>query len=171
MTSIDTIFGDDQNKSTDSEKLTNAKTFAVRLSVHQEADSTTLKISPAAYAQKTWSGFTFPRYVYCVLSDIELQLTQTGDGAGYSYLKFTQDCNSRMGDDVDDPDWSFNVALYDNGGAFIRNIYLGEWEHKCGKQLVELQENFSWVIGSINPILFAQNVTLTWTFKQEVSPC
>src|SRR5713101_3152081 len=56
----------------------------------------------------------------------------------------------------------------DSGGAYIRTIYLGSWDHSCGKRLVELQENFSWVIGSINPIVFAATATLWWTHKQEV---
>jgi hypothetical protein len=28
--------------------------------------------------------------------------------------------------------------------AFIRNIQLGSWNHRCGKQLVELRADFSW---------------------------
>jgi len=172
MSSIDTIFGDDQDKSTDADKLAAAKMFAVRLVVHQDAESTTVTTpKPATYAQKIFTGFNYPRLVYCTLSDIEVILTQTGDGTGYGYLKFTQDCSSRRGDDIKGIDWEFRVDLTDSGGAYIRTIYLGSWDHSCGKRLVELQENFSWVIGSINPIVFAATATLWWTHKQEVSPC
>jgi hypothetical protein len=172
MSSIDTIFGDDQDKTTDSEKLASAKAFAVRLALHDDAETSTYTINKtAAFTSKRWTGFSYPRYVYCVLSDVELELTQTGEGTGYSYLKFTQDCNSRRGDDVRGADWDFTVALKDHGGAYIRSMNLGTWNHACGKRLIELKEDFTWVLGSINPIVFAETAILTWTFKQEVSPC
>ncbi|WFT94580.1 hypothetical protein QA633_41085 [Bradyrhizobium barranii] len=172
MSSIDTVFGEAQDKTTDTEKMATARTFAVRLAVHQDAESTAVtSLKPATYAQKTFTGFNYPRLVYCTLSDIEVILTQTGDGSGYGYIKYTQDCNSRRGDDVRGSDWDFRVDLKDSGGAYIRTINLGSWNHSCGKRLVELQENFTWVIGSINPITFAATATLWWTHKQEVSPC
>jgi hypothetical protein len=54
-------------------------------------------------------------------------------------------------------------------GSIVRTMLL--WAHRCGKQLVELQEDFTWIEGSIDPIEFAASATLTWTWKQQVSPC
>ena len=162
---------DSGNKSSD-ELASEVKKFAIRLSVSGEIRSRQSRvITIPTYVKKTFDFDFFPRTVYCNLTDIEVQLTQTGLGSGFGYLKFTQNCNSRWGDRVPYPDWDFTVSLRDSGGAFIRNIHLGSWGHHCGRQLIELQEDFTWVQGSINPIEFASDATLTWTWKQQVSPC
>ena len=55
--------------------------------------------------------------------------------------------------------------------AKIRDVYLGAWNHRCKKHLVELREDFSGMIGSINPIIHVQRVNLNWRFLQRVHKC
>ncbi len=69
------------------------------------------------------------------------------------------------------PDWGFSVALYNIQNAFIRNIHLGYWSHRCGKHLVELRADFNWVLGSINPVINAQRANLNWQYLQRVHNC
>jgi hypothetical protein len=125
----------------------------------------------AALPEKTFYFSDFPRKVYCTVSGIRLRLIQTGEGRGIAYFTFTQTCNSRRSDVAKGPDWTFSVALYDIQNAYIRNIHLGSWSHRCGKHLVELRADFSWVLGSINPVINVQRVNLNWQFLQRVHNC
>ena len=89
-----------------------------------------------------------------------MRLIQTGEERGIAYLTFTQTCNSRRSEVASGAYWTFDVDLYDGQNAFLRNIYLGSWNHKCGKHFVELRADFSWVLGSINPVIYVQRVNL-----------
>ena len=109
--------------------------------------------------------------MYCTPSDTRLRLIQTGEGRGIAYVTFTQTCGSRRSDVAKGADWTFDVDLSTASGAFIRNIYLGAWEHRCGAQLVELRADFSCVQGSINPVVNAQRANLKWRFLQRVHNC
>jgi hypothetical protein len=94
-----------------------------------------------------------------------LRLIQTGEGRGIAYFTFTQTCNSRRSDVAKGTDWAFEGDLYDAQNAFIRNVYPGAWNHRCGKHLVELRADFNWVVGSINPVMNAQRANLKWFAK------
>jgi hypothetical protein len=100
-----------------------------------------------------------------------LRLVQTGEGSGIAYFTFTQTCNSRRSDVATGPDWLLNSTLYDGQNAKIRDIYLGAWNHRCGKHFVELRSAFTWVQGSINPVIYVQRVNLNWRFLQRVHNC
>jgi hypothetical protein len=176
MASIDTIFGDNQDKATDSEKLASAKSFAVRLSISQDSATSTWKAHKTAeFITKTFTDFKpFPRTAYCSLSNIVLELAQTGGPApriGYVHLTITQDCNSQRGDEVSTPDWYFTVDLKDQAGAIVRSEYLGRWDHACGKHVIDFKNELDSVPESADPIPLTESVTLWWTAKQEVSPC
>jgi hypothetical protein len=168
---IDTIFQETEGKAA-ANPAELVKSLGAGLSLDAELESTKAELSEtAALPEKTFYFSDFPRQVYCTLSGIRVRLIQTGEGRGIAYLTFTQTCNSRRSDVASGADWTFNAALYDVRNAFIRNIYLGAWNHRCGKQLVELREDFSWVIGSINPVINVQRVNLSWRFLQRVHNC
>lgn len=148
------------------------QTLGAEISLGNELESSTMEVSQvAALPEKSFYFNDFPRKVYCTLSRISLRLIQTGEGRGIAYLTFTQSCNSRRSDVAKGADWTFSVALYDIQNAFIRNIHLGYWNHRCGKHLVELRADFSWVLGSINPVIHAQRANLNWQYLQRVHNC
>jgi hypothetical protein len=148
------------------------KSLGAEISLGSELESSKAEVSEAAALPEKMFYFNdFPRQVYCTLSGIRLRLIQTGEGRGVAYLTFTQTCGSRRSDVASGPDWTFDINLYDIQNAFIRNIQLGSWNHRCGKQLVELRADFSWVQGAINPVINAQRVNLSWRFLQRVHNC
>jgi hypothetical protein len=168
---IDTMF-----ETSEGVAATNAeqqlKSLSAEISLGTGLDSS--KVEPggtAAFPEKTFFFSDFSRQVYCSVSLVKLRLVQTGEGRGIAYFTFTQTCGSRRSDVASGPDWTFDVALYDANNAFIRNLSLGSWNHRCGKQLVELRADFSWVTGSINPVINVQRVNLSWRFLQRVHNC
>lgn len=113
----------------------------------------------------------FDRDVYCDVTSVWVQLIQTGEGTGYGYLTFDQACDSRRSDEIDGWDWHFVIDLYTANNFYIRSIFLGNWSHVCGKKFVELKEDFTWQIGSINPVVNAKKATLHWQHKTRVHNC
>jgi hypothetical protein len=168
---IDTIF-----ESTEGKPAANAAdqvtSLSADISLGSELESSKGELSEtAALPEKTFYFSDFPRQVYCTLSGIRLRLIQTGEGRGIAYFTFTQTCNSRRSDVATGLDWVFNSTLYDGQNAKLRDVYLGAWSHRCGKHFVELRADFSWVLGSINPIIYVQRVNLNWRFLQRVHNC
>jgi hypothetical protein len=142
------------------------------ISLGSELESSKAELAEAAaLPEKAFYFSDFPRQVYCTLSGIRLRLIQTGEGSGIAYFTFTQTCNSRRSDVATGPDWVFTCTLYDGQNAKLRDIYLGAWNHGCGKHFVELRADFSWVLGSINPVIYVQRVNLNWRFLQRVHNC
>ncbi len=149
---IDTIFEAAEGKAA-ANAAEQVKSLSADISLGSELESSKAELSEAAaLPEKTFYFSDFPRQVYCTLSGIRLRLVQTGEGSGIAYFTFTQTCNSRRSDVATGPDWLFNSTLYDGQNAKIRDIYLGAWNHRCGKHFVELRSDFSWVQGSINPV-------------------
>ncbi|MGZ8417358.1 MAG: hypothetical protein ACXWVQ_10325 [Methyloceanibacter sp.] len=168
---IDTIFEATEGKAA-ANAAEQVKSLSADISLGSELESSKAELSEAAaLPEKTFPFSDFPRQVYCTLSRIRLRLVQTGEGSGIAYFTFTQTCNSRRSDVATGPDWLFNSTLYDGQNAKIRDIYLGAWNHRCGKHFVELRSDFSWVQGSINPVIYVQRVTLNWRFLQRVHNC
>lgn len=168
---IDTIFEAGEGK-TAANAPEQVKSLAAEISLGSELESSKAELSEAAaLPEKTFYFPDFPRKVYCTLSGIRLRLIQTGEGRGIAYFTFTQTCNSRRSDVATGPDWLFNSTLYDIQNAKVRDLYLGSWNHRCKKHLVELREDFSWVIGSINPVINTERVNLNWRFLQRVHNC
>jgi hypothetical protein len=168
---IDTIFEADEGKPA-ANAAEQVKSLSAEISLGSQLESSKSELNEAAaLPEKTFFFSDFPRQVYCTLSGIRLRLIQTGEGRGIAYLTFTQACGSRRSDVANGPDWLFNSTLYDGHNATIRDIYLGAWNHVCGNRLVELRADFSWVIGSINPVINAQRVNLNWRFLQRVHNC
>lgn len=168
---IDTIF-----EATEGKAAANAaeqmKSLSANISLGSELESSKSELSEkTAFPEKTFYFSNFARQVYCTLSDVRLRLIQTGEGRGIAYFTFTQTCGSRRSDVATGPDWTFDTTLYDPKNALIRTISLGSWNHRCGKQLVELRADFSWVEGSINPVIYAARVNLSWRFLQRVHNC
>lgn len=168
---IDTIFEAAEGVAA-ADSTERLRSLSAGISLGSELESSKAELSEAAaFPEKTFYFSDFPRQVYCTLSDVKLRLVQTGEGKGIAYLTFTQTCGSQRSDVASGPDWTFDTALYDPQNAFIRNISLGSWNHRCGKQLVELRADFSWVSGSINPVIYAKRVNLSWRFLQRVHNC
>ena len=171
---IDTIF-ETKEGVTANDPAEHVKSIAADIMRSSEIDSLKEEEAAAAEAaplpEKTFYFSDFPRQVYCTLSGIRVRLIQTGEGIGIAYLTFTQSCNSRRSDVASGPDWTFEVKLYDVQNAFIRTVQLGSWNHRCGKQLVELRADFIWVPGSINPVRNAVRANLNWRFLQRVHNC
>ncbi|MGE3992657.1 hypothetical protein [Pseudorhodoplanes sp.] len=174
---IDTLFeGDDGKKIDIAEGL---KSAAVRLSVSIEAKVEKIEEPKkaeglvVAYPSKLLYFGTLTRQVYCTLSNVSVNLFQTGEGVGIAYLTFTQNCGSSRSDVLPGNmwDWSFDINLYATGGAYIRNIALGTWDHQCGNRLVELRADFTWVKGSLNPVINTVDATLWWHFRTRVHGC
>ena len=168
---IDTIFEAAEGTAA-ADPTEQLRSLSAGISLGSELDSSKAELSEAAaFPEKTFYFSDFARQVYCTLSGVRLRLIQTGEGRGIAYFTFTQTCNSSRSDVATGPDWTFDTALYDAQNASIRNISLGSWNHRCGKQLVELRADFSWVLGSINPVIYAQRVNLNWRFLQRVHNC
>ena len=168
---IDTIFEEAEGKAA-ANTAERVKSLSADISLDSELESNKAEVSEAAVLpEKTFYFSDFPRQVYCTLSGIRVRLIQTGEGRGIAYLTFTQTCNSRRSDVASGADWAFNSTLYDVQNAKIRDIFLGTWNHRCGKHLVELRADFSWVDGSINPVINAQRMNLNWRFLQRVHNC
>ncbi|HXG79394.1 MAG TPA: hypothetical protein VNJ31_08675 [Methyloceanibacter sp.] len=168
---IDTILEASESKAA-AGPAAQLKSLGAEISLASEIESTKGEVSEAAALPEKMFFFNdYPRKVYCTVSGIRLRLIQTGEGRGIAYLTFTQTCNSRRSTVAKGPDWTFSVGLYDSQNAFIRNIHLGYWNHRCGKHLVELREDFSWVLGSINPVINAYRANLNWQFLQRVHNC
>jgi len=168
---IDTIFEATEGKAA-ANAADRVKSRSADISLGSELESSKAEVVEATVLpEKTFSFPNFARQVYCTLSGIRLRLIQTGEGSGIAYFTFTQTCNSRRSDVATGPDWVFTSTLYDGQNAKIRDIYLGAWNHRCGKHLVELRSDFSWVLGSLNPVIYVQRVNLSWRFLQRVHNC
>jgi hypothetical protein len=144
---IDTIFEAAKGKRA-ANVADQVTSLSADISLGSELESSKAEVTEAApLPEKTFTFPNFPRQVYCTLSGIRLRLIQTGEGSGIAYFTFTQTCNSRRSDVATGADWVFTCTLYDAQNAKIRDIYLGAWNHRCGKHFVELRSDFSWVQG------------------------
>jgi hypothetical protein len=168
---VDTIFEVTEGK-TAANASEQVRALSAEISLGSELECSKAELNEAALLpEKTFYFPDFARKVYCTVSGIRLRLIQTGEGRGIAYLTFTQTCNSRRSEVASGADWTFDCWLYDVQGATIRNIYLGAWNHRCGKHLVELRADFSWVVGSINPVINAARGNLNWRYLQRVHNC
>lgn len=169
---IDSIFPKTKSGAPDA-LISELKKAAIALSITSSIESRSVDESAApTYARKTFRfDEAFPRLAYCDLTEVSVFLIQTAEGAGSAYLTLTQECQSRRSDVISGWDWHFHIDLRTQNDAFIRSVFLGTWNHVCGKKLVELKEDFTWVVGSINPVENAAKATLHWQAKQRVHNC
>ena len=168
---IDTILETTEGKAA-ANPMEQLKSVSADILLSNGLDSSKAEVNEsAAFPEQTFYFSDFPRKVYCTVSGIRVRLIQTGEGTGIAYLTFTQTCGSQRSTVASGADWTFNVALRDAQNANIRSIYLGTWNHRCGKHLVELRADFSWVSGAINPVINARSATINWTHLQRVKNC
>jgi hypothetical protein len=168
---IDTMFEAEEGKIA-ANAADQVKSISADIAIGGMLESSKSELSETAILpEKIFYFPAFPRRVYCTVDNIRVRLLQTGEGRGIAYLTFTQTCGSRRSTVAKGADWSFTLNLYDVRNAFIRSIFLGTWDHRCGKHLVELRADFGWVVGSINPVINADHAVLNWTALQRVHNC
>jgi hypothetical protein len=168
---IDTMFEAEEGKLA-ANATEQVKSISADVALGSMLESSKAELSEtAALPEKIFYFAAFPRRVYCTVDNIRVRLVQTGEGRGIAYLTFTQTCGSQRSTVAHGADWAFDLNLYDGQNAFLRNIFLGTWDHRCGKHLVELRADFSWVVGSINPVINAQRGVLSWRALQRVHNC
>src|SRR5215831_9126272 len=152
----------DPSKSAE-DSLREIEALSPRLSVSEELNSVSVQSGPSpTLVEKIFSFPDFPprARAYCDVKRIVVHLRQTAEGTGIVNLTFTQDCQSVRSRLIDPPDWWFSIELRDAYNSYIRSIYIGQWDHGCGSILVELQGNFYWTPGAINPVANAASSKL-----------